>query len=175
MKHMEETRGRPETTANLLRINAEIEKLDVTPVADANGITPGNKDGGRPSKMTPQTIAKLELAFSYGASDYEACYFANISPTTLYEYQKLVPGFAEKKKMLKSAPILLAKEAVVGAFKKRPELALRYLEDRLPNEFNSKPQVNVSVDNRKYVIVRGSPGTEKPPQDIPAQIQEPDV
>ena len=38
---------------------------------------------GRPTIMTPQVLQKLELAFSYGCTDDEACFFADIAPTTL--------------------------------------------------------------------------------------------
>ena len=48
---------------------------------------------GRPTIMTPQVLQKLELAFSYGCTDDEACFFADIAPATLYNYQKEYPEF----------------------------------------------------------------------------------
>jgi hypothetical protein len=39
---------------------------------------------GRPTKMTPDTVKKLEEAFLLGCSDIEACLVADISKQTLY-------------------------------------------------------------------------------------------
>jgi len=49
---------------------------------------PGKNKGGRPTKMTPLVVKKLEEAFSWGCSDEEACVYAGISRPTLEKYQK---------------------------------------------------------------------------------------
>ena len=53
---------------------------------------------GRPTKMTPETVKKLEEAFAIGASDGEACFYSDISKETLYTYQDKTPGFLDRKR-----------------------------------------------------------------------------
>lgn len=65
---------------------------------------------GRPTKMTPETVSKLEEAFSWGCTDTEACLFADISRQTLNKYQQKHPEFVDRKERLKSNPVMLAKK-----------------------------------------------------------------
>lgn len=58
-------------------------------------------DVGRPTVMDEITLQKLESAFSNDATDEQACFLANISEATLYNYQKEHPEFIERKKALK--------------------------------------------------------------------------
>lgn len=112
--------------------------------------------GGRPSVMTQETINKLEQAFAMGCSDREACLFADISTQPLYDYQIEHPEFAERKKLLKSKPIMLARQTVIKAVagspavydkdrnlireevKADPDLAFRYLERKARDEFATR-------------------------------------
>lgn len=64
---------------------------------------------GRPSVITPEILAKLEEAFLVGASDLEACFYADISKTALYDYQNANPSFTERKEKLKESLKLRAK------------------------------------------------------------------
>ena len=73
----------------------------------------GKKKDGRPTVMTPDTIRKLEVAFSIGCSDREACLFAGISTTAFYDFCKANEDFAERKEMLKETPTLYARLNVV--------------------------------------------------------------
>jgi len=90
---------------------------------------------GRESVMTPETIAKLEQAFAMGCTDKEACIFADISPSTLYNYQNQTSEFLERKAMLKMSPILKARKTLLDNLED-PKIAMWYLERRLPQEFN---------------------------------------
>ena len=65
--------------------------------------------GGRPTKMTPERVQKLEQAFLMGCTDVEACLFADISKQTLYNYQEQTPEFIDRKESLKSNPVMKAK------------------------------------------------------------------
>jgi len=58
-------------------------------------------DVGRPTIMTDDVVNKLEEAFSNGATDLEACFLANISKQTLYNYQENHPEFVDRKEALK--------------------------------------------------------------------------
>jgi Ca2+-binding EF-hand superfamily protein len=62
--------------------------------------TKKNKEG-RPTVMTQETIQKLEQAFAFGSTDEEACFYANIGKSTLYDYIKANPEFSERKEALK--------------------------------------------------------------------------
>lgn len=69
--------------------------------------------GGRPTIITEQVLQKLEQAFSLGCTDKEACVYADISPATLYNYQKENPKFLERKELLKEKPILRARTTII--------------------------------------------------------------
>lgn len=64
---------------------------------------------GRPSVFDGITLQKLEEAFSNDATDVQACFLANISPASLYNYQKEHPDFLERKKALKGMTAYQAK------------------------------------------------------------------
>lgn len=74
---------------------------------------------GRPSKMTPERVKKLEDAFLWGCNDTEACLYADISRQTLHNYQEKHPEFIDRKERLKTNPLMMAKriqfEDLVGS------------------------------------------------------------
>ena len=65
--------------------------------------------GGRPTKMTPECVNKLEDAFTWGCTDEEACCYADISRTTLFNYCETHPEFLNRKEDLKSSLSMRAK------------------------------------------------------------------
>ena len=96
---------------------------------------------GRPTVMTPDIIAKLEQAFSLGASDLEACFYAGIGKTSLYRYQEEHPEFTERKKALKEKLVLKARSVVADALEnKDKQTAQWYLERRKKDEFSSRQE-----------------------------------
>lgn len=95
---------------------------------------------GRKSLMTPETISKLEEAFSIGCSDIEACLFADISRPVLYEYQQKHPEFLDRKEMLKERPVLKARNTVVKNLSE-DETARWYLERKKKLEFSLRNEV----------------------------------
>lgn len=104
---------------------------------------PKNK-GGRPTKMTPETVKKLEEAFALGCTDIEACLFADISKQTLYNYQDKNPKFIDRKEALKENPVLEARKSVVTGMKDDPKLAFDYLKNKKSDEFASKQKTEHS-------------------------------
>ncbi len=102
--------------------------------------------GGRPTKMTPNVLGKLEEAFAFGCTDVEACLFADINPDTLYSYCKKNPKFSERKEFLKETPILLARQSVIRDMQLDGNLALKYLERKKKDEFSLKQEHEHSVD-----------------------------
>jgi hypothetical protein len=106
--------------------------------------------GGRPTKMNKLVIGKLEESFAFGATDAEACYYANINTDTLYEYQKSHPEFTERKNRLKQRPLLLARQTVVNAMVNDPALAMKYLEKKTAGEFSTRT-VLVGPDGKQPI------------------------
>ncbi len=109
---------------------------------------------GRKTVMTPSVLVKLEQAFALGCTDIEACFYAGIGESTLYDYLKANPDFSERKKELKMKPVLLARQSVMKGIvgheikdtqgnvikvinKADPYLAWKYLEKKMHNEFKT--------------------------------------
>ena len=99
----------------------------------------------RPTKMTKETIDKLEEAFALGCTDLEASLFANIAPATLYNYQDKNEGFLERKTQLKETPVLKARASVISAFEKSPDIALKYLERKKKDEFSLRRENEMTL------------------------------
>ena len=96
---------------------------------------------GRPTKMTPETVKKLEEAFAIGASDGEACFYADISKPTLYAYQDANPEFLNRKEALKERPVLLARQTVLKAMETDPQTARWFLERKRKAEFAARQEL----------------------------------
>lgn len=76
---------------------------------------------GRPPIIDKNVLQKLEDAFSNACTDDEACIYANIGATTLYDYQKANPEFVERKRMLRLTPNLQARRTIVNALNNTSE------------------------------------------------------
>jgi hypothetical protein len=128
---------------------------------------------GRPTVITPEVLAKLEYAFSIGATDIEASAFAGISKDTLYYYAERNPAFSDRKEALKQNPILKAKQTLVRSLN-QPEYALKYLERKKRDEFALRventgadgqplnPEPDKVVNNNLTLILQNAePATRK--------------
>lgn len=105
--------------------------------------------GGRPRKINKEILGKLEEAFLYGLSDREACLYANINPSTLYDYCKLHPKFSERKELLKEKPKMRAKmNLAVKIANGDIGVSKYYLERKARDEFGDTPQVAISDDDK---------------------------
>ena len=100
---------------------------------------------GRPPIIVGDVLNKLEEVFAIGGSDKEACFYADISHQTLYDYQHTHPEFVERKEALKNKPILKARQEVVKGLKDDPEFSLKYLERKLKDEFSVKTESKVDM------------------------------
>lgn len=110
----------------------------------------GSNPVGRPSVMTDEVLRKLEEAFAFGASDLEACFYADISKTALYEYQSKHPEFTERKEKLKERPILLARQKVVKELTTDVKNAQWYLERKSPD---FRPKQSLAVENPQQALL----------------------
>lgn len=98
------------------------------------------KDEGRPTVMTPETIAKLEEVFAIGGSDEEAIFYAGITKTPFYAYQAEHPEFKERKEALKQKPFLKARQTIVKSLDD-PEYAFKYMERKKKSEFAQRTEL----------------------------------
>jgi hypothetical protein len=95
--------------------------------------------------ITDKILGKLEQAFAIGASDKEACFYADVNPDTLYQYQKKFPAFTERKEALKQRPILAARQKVIDDISKDVNTAKWYLERKMKNEFSLKIEQDTNI------------------------------
>ena len=98
----------------------------------------GKKTGPKKEmKFTSKTVKKLEAAFAIDASIEEACYYANITRQTFYNWKKAHPELFDSFERLRNKPILKARQAVVNSLD-NPEYAFKYLRAKRKNEFSEK-------------------------------------
>ena len=107
---------------------------------------------GRPTKMTPEAIAKLEQAFASGATDLEACFYANIGKDVLYDYIKINPDFHDRKEGLKKQLNLIAKNQLAKSIKDgNIHDAKWHLERKAKDEYST--QVNNKNENEGTIEI----------------------
>lgn len=100
--------------------------------------------GGRPTKMTDKTLAKLEEAFLMGCPDTEACLWADINPSTLYHYQEKHPEFIQRKEALRHKPALTARKNITQAIEEGDlDRSAWYLERKAKDEFGKGAEVTL--------------------------------
>lgn len=102
-------------------------------MAEANPI-------GRPTVMTENVVNKLEEVFAIGGTDAEACFYANISKQTLYDYQEKHPEFIDRKEALKEKPFLKARQTIVKSLD-NPQYAFEYMKRKKKNEFSERQEM----------------------------------
>jgi len=107
---------------------------------------------GQPTKLTPETLNKLEQAFMMGCPDTEACLFAEISHQTLYNYQKKHPEYVERKRMLKENPAFQARQRVTGEVSNDTNTAKWYLERKKKDEFGQNQKIEAEITNIEDAI-----------------------
>jgi len=104
---------------------------------------------GRPTVMTPETIAKLEAAFLNGASDTQACFVAGIAPATLYNYGTEYPEFLERKEALKEQVKYRAKMNITNAINDGDKQLSQWLLERRDPDYKPKQE----TDNKGQVTI----------------------
>lgn len=107
---------------------------------------------GRPTVLTQDAIQKLEQAFSIGATDIEACFYAGIGRSTLYAYQKDHPEFLDRKEMLKERQVLKARSVIDKALQEGDKnIAKWYLERKRKDEFATQQIAQVALGGFKFI------------------------
>lgn len=111
-------------------------------------------DIGRPTVMTPEIVHKLEEAFTNGASDVEACFYAGISKQTLYDYQEKNPEYVDRKMALKDMIKYQAKKVVKAKIDSNDiDTSKWYLERKVKDEFSIKTEQELATKDGKPMQV----------------------
>lgn len=117
--------------------------------------TPGK--GGKPNLDWEAAKKKLREAYLIGASDEEACLYADIGVSTLYKYQKKDPEFVEQKALWKKNPILLAKQNIFTDISKQKNINTSkwYLEkyDREASDKEDQPSLGAPKNEREAELL----------------------
>ena len=95
---------------------------------------------GRPVLFNDEVIAKLEQAFSIGATALLACAYAEISHTAYYNNIKQRPELAERFNNLRQKPILKALHTVTKTLDD-PKNAQWYLERKFKDDFALRQEI----------------------------------
>lgn len=90
---------------------------------------------GRPTKLTDETVKKLEEVFAIDGTVEEACFYADISRQTYYEWIKDNPQLSDRFQALRQRPILAARQRVVQGVKENYGNAMDYLKRKKRLEF----------------------------------------
>lgn len=111
--------------------------------------TKNNPNGEQISpKMTDEAIQKLEQAFAIDATVGEACFYADISTSTYYNWVGANPKLLDKFERLRNKPVLTARQSVVKGLGD-PEFALKYLKNKRNKEFSERNDVDVTTGGEK--------------------------
>lgn len=109
-----------------------------------NKVTPQTNRVGRPTVITNYVIAKLELAYTAGANNTQACDFANISQDAFYDYIKKHPEFSEKIEHWKQRLKLRAKINIKNAINDGDKDMSKWYLEKTDDGFNPKVRQEVS-------------------------------
>ena len=97
--------------------------------------------GGRPTKLTEETIGKLEAAFAVDATVEEACFYAGINKDTYYTWIKKNKKLSDRFEALRNKPILLARQTVVSKMTDSYQNAMDYLKRKRRGEFGDSKDI----------------------------------
>lgn len=100
----------------------------------------------RPTKMTDEVLKDLRQAYMWGATNAEACAYAEIGERTLYDYLAENKEFSQEIENWKSEPILKAKKTIVEDIT-NTKTAQWYLERRAKKEYGAN--VDITTDGKE--------------------------
>lgn len=101
--------------------------------------------------MTPEVLQKLENAFAYGASDQDACHYAEISMATLYAYCAENPSFSDRKENLKARPVMKAMQTIIGSLGD-PEHAKWYLSRKRKKDYSERIETDMTTQDAPITL-----------------------
>ena len=108
----------------------------------------------RPTKLTPELLARLKVVFLIGATYKEAGAAVGVSVKTISNYTKNDPELLQQIQAWRSAPILKAKRTIVDRLEHEVKVAQWYLERRCP-EFKSRQDITTNDRELPTPILAG--------------------
>ena len=120
--------------------------------------------------MTPEVLQKLEHAFIHAYTDKEACFYAGISPSTLYNYQIIHHEFLERKEQLRLTPNLRAKIELVKGIDGNIDQARWWAIHKMAGEFAPKIRTDVLGEIATHVPM--TPEVAKAIEEMNAMLLE---
>ena len=124
--------------------------------------------GGRPTKMTEETVKKLEEGFLKGLNDTEACFYANISRQTFYTYCKENPEFLDRKVELMEAVRTKAKLNLEQAIQSGDKPLSQWYLERRDKDFKNKTDITSDDKPIPILNVLNVPSNDSDQKDKPA-------
>jgi hypothetical protein len=109
--------------------------------------------GGRPSEMSEEKVKKLEEVFALDGTIEEACFYADISKTTYYNWLEKKPELVDRFEALRQRPILKARQTIVKGLD-QPDNAKWYLSKKKKKEFGDSVDVTSDGEKINQVLVR---------------------
>ncbi len=107
----------------------------------------------RPSKLTPELLARLKVVFLIGATYKEAGAAVGVSERTISNYTKNDPELLRQIEGWRSVPILKAKQTIIDHLDE-VKIAQWYLERRCP-EFKSRQDITTNDRELPTPILSG--------------------
>lgn len=97
-------------------------------------------EGQIKQKMTPENIKKLEEVFALDGTISEACFYANITTQTYYNWIKEFPDMKEQFDRLRQRPFLKARQTIVKSLD-NPQYAFEYMKRKKKDEFSDRQEL----------------------------------
>jgi len=107
----------------------------------------------RPTKLTPELLARLKVVFLIGATYKEAGAAVGVSERTISNYTKNEPELLRQIEGWRSVPILKAKQTIIDHLDE-VKIAQWYLERRCP-EFKSRQDITSNDQELPTPILAG--------------------
>lgn len=104
-------------------------------------------------KLNEDTVNKLKEAFSIGSDVSAACYYANITRQTYYNWEKDNPELKEEFDRLKEKPVLKAYQTVAKDLDKI-DTAKWYLSKKRNKEFGDRMDVTSDGEKIQPLLVK---------------------
>ena len=98
----------------------------------------------RTTKLTPDTIRKLEEAAGVRLNVSESCAYAGISRDTYYDWMKRVTGLSDRLDDLRENPIIRAKRRIINQLDNDTNVSFRFLEKEKPEDYGERLKIEHS-------------------------------
>lgn len=123
----------------------------------------GKKATGRPTKLTEDTVKKLEEIFRIDGSASEACSYAEVSEVSYYDWLKKDDKFSKRMRAAQKYPFIVAKRSLFAGvegwdqrstieFLKRRE---KNYKDKVEQEVKLDGDFNSMTDEELLKIAKG--------------------